>query len=150
MNFTNCNKLCAVNFNMRQSLILDKDAPYFGNEHQKVLKETVQHTGMYHVLAWDDNRSQGILRFGKFTVSKPQFFHYTVPAVCAVFLCCQIRKVQDSVVCSEERTSHTAPPPPVDARLRAVGESHLFMMIAEGNESLQLFPPSKNMKYAES
>ncbi len=55
--------------------------------------------------------------------------HYTVPAVCAVFL----RVVKDgkcrtpSVVCSEVRTSHTAPPPPAGARprLRAVSESHL-------------------------
>ncbi len=61
-------------------------------------------------------------------VSKSQTF-FVIPFLRYVqfFTCRQIRNVQDSVVCSEERTSHTAPPPPVDARLRAVGESHLCL-----------------------
>ncbi len=49
-----------------------------------------------------------------------------------------------SGVCSEVRTSQTAPLSPVGARLRTVSESHLCMMMAEGDESLELFPLSKN------
>ncbi len=52
-----------------------------------------------------------------------------------------------SVVCGEERMSHTAPPPPVGAR-SSQWESPVCMMMAEGDESLELFPPSKKTKSA--
>ncbi len=55
-----------------------------------------------------------------------------------------------SAVCSGERTSHTATPPPVGARLRAVSQrdSVVCRMMAEGDEYLELFPSSKNKKSA--
>ncbi len=49
-----------------------------------------------------------------------------------------------SVVSSEERTSHTAPPSLVGASSQS--ESHVCRMMAEDDESLELFPPSRKTR----
>ncbi len=56
----------------------------------------------------------GLKKSHSFKTTK--IFHYTVSAVCAVFLWVKDGKCRTpSVVCREERTSHSAPPPPVGA-----------------------------------
>ncbi len=68
-----------------------------------------------------------------------KMFHYTVSAVCVVFLkSWQRRKVLDSLSCVQWRANESRdPPPPVGASSQ--WESAVCMMMAVGDESLQLF-----------
>ncbi len=52
-----------------------------------------------------------------------EMFCYTVSAVCAIFFVPS--KMESAGLPQLYAVSHTAPPPPVGARLRAVSESHL-------------------------
>ncbi len=77
--------------------------------------------------------------------------HFPLYCSCGMrsfFTCRQRRKELDSVVCSEERTSHTGRPPLLGARL-SVSVRVTVCMMAEEDETLELPPPpSKNTKSA--
>ncbi len=58
------------------------------------------------------------------------------------------QSVSESQLCAVKSARVTRPPPPHPLRAVSQWESAVCMMMAEGDESLELFPSSKNMKSA--